>query len=271
MRITGINTGCKRNIPMNGEAAHDYILYFFRSPAAFGTGQNEAVMKNGSAVIFMSGQKQFFRGPGGNQLKYDMVSFRPSSADKQYISALDIQLNVPVEIQKNSVISSIIRTMKLRSGSTGKRTGEFLELSMRLVFITLSEAFQKPDQSVASDIPHYTQLKQLREDIYDDPMGDWSVDKICYDLRMSKTYFHRLYLRAFGITCRQDVISSRLSFAERLLSDTELSVSEIAERCGYESDSYFMRQFRQNRSCTPTEYRREVTRIRAERILGKNK
>ncbi|HOR22293.1 MAG TPA: AraC family transcriptional regulator, partial [Ruminococcus sp.] len=71
-------------------------------------------------------------------------------------------------------------------------------------------------------------------------------------------YFHRIYRQAFGVTLRQDVIESRLIAAAELLETTDLSVSAIAERCGYFSDSYFMRQFRLHKGCTPTEYRRRA-------------
>ena len=46
-----------------------------------------------------------------------------------------------------------------------------------------------------------------------------------------------------------------------MLRNTENSVAQIAELCGYDSESYFMRQFKLHKGCTPTEYRR---RIRAE-------
>ena len=74
----------------------------------------------------------------------------------------------------------------------------------------------------------------------------------------SRTYFHRLYFEAFGVTCRQDVIESRLLKAADLLKNTGKSVTEIAEACGYDSESYFMRQFKKHKECTPSEFRRRI-------------
>lgn len=107
------------------------------------------------------------------------------------------------------------------------------------------------------DVPRYPQLKEIRREMYDDPVENLSVDKLCRRLAVSRTYFHRIYMAAFGVTFRQDAIKSRLSYACRLLLETELSVGMIAEKCGYESESYFMRQFRQHMGCTPSEYRRK--------------
>lgn len=48
----------------------------------------------------------------------------------------------------------------------------------------------------------------------------------------------------------------RIEHACRLLTCSGLSVSQIAYECGYESVSWFMRQFRDRMQCTPSEYRR---------------
>ena len=123
----------------------------------------------------------------------------------------------------------------------------------------MSESLSPERKTPEDSIPKFAELKALREAIYDDPMSSWSADEICEDMDISKTYFHRLYFAAFGVTCRQDVIESRLLYAAELLKNTDLSVSAIAEQCGYDSDSYFMKQFKQHKGCTPSEYRRTVS------------
>jgi AraC-like DNA-binding protein len=81
---------------------------------------------------------------------------------------------------------------------------------------------------------------------------------MCDEMRISRTYFHRLWFAAFGVTCRQDVIESRLLRAAELLKNTDKSVYEIAVDCGYDSESYFMRQFKKHKNCTPSEFRRRA-------------
>ena len=79
------------------------------------------------------------------------------------------------------------------------------------------------------------------------------------EMCIGKTYFHRIYLAYFGTTYIQDVINSKLEIAKKMLVETSWSVSAIAEKCGYESDSYFMRQFKKHTGITPTEYRRKYS------------
>ena len=107
-------------------------------------------------------------------------------------------------------------------------------------------------------IPRYSELKKMRDLIYENPAAQWNVDDICLEIGISRTYFHRLYQQAFGITFLRDVIESRLLRGIELLTSTSLSVSAVAEKCGYENDSYFMRQFKKYKDCTPSEYRKKA-------------
>ena len=130
---------------------------------------------------------------------------------------------------------------------------------MRIIFIAMSDITDSADVDPKENIPRYAELKKLRQAVYDDPTASWSVEEMCEDMQISRTYFHRLYMKAFGVSFRQDVIESRLLHAADLLKNTDLSVTAISEICGYDSESYFMRQFKGRKGCTPSEYRRRVT------------
>ena len=75
---------------------------------------------------------------------------------------------------------------------------------------------------------------------------------------MSRSGFQHLYKKMFGVSVTGDVISGRLERAKRLLSSTDLTVSEIASRCGYSNEFNFMRQFKDRVGRTPTQYRRQL-------------
>jgi len=271
MKITKIILGSRRTGNVCGERNDDYCLYLFRTPVVFDLSGTEKVCTGSSAVLFTGGKQQYFRPQDGRTMKFDIVQFRPSSSDKQYAASMNIPFDEPVELGDDFVIASLIKSMKVRSGISGRRNSEFMELAMRMILICMGDmcTAEQTAQPVR-DVPMYHRFKELREEIYDDPMRTWSVDELCSELDISRTYFHRIYLSAFGVTFLQDVIESRLVYAEELLSETELSVSAVAEQCGYDSDSYFMRQFKQHRGCTPTEYRRKAASEAAARLREEN-
>lgn len=256
MKITKIRTAESRSAEIKGSTVQDYCLYLFRSPVIFTIGGTDRIFSNGAAILYKDGISRCFRGTGIRGLKYDLVQFRPSSADKQYIADLEIPLNTPVEVYDDYSIAEAIKNLDMNCRTVCRRKAELCELYLRIILISLEEAVCGIELA-EKDVPRYPQLKEIRREMYDDPVENLSVDKLCRRLAVSRTYFHRIYMAAFGVTFRQDAIKSRLSYACRLLLETELSVGMIAEKCGYESESYFMRQFRQHMGCTPSEYRRK--------------
>ncbi|MCM1133235.1 MAG: AraC family transcriptional regulator [Ruminococcus flavefaciens] len=256
MKITDIVLSHRQAESVKRTDMQDYCLYLFRNPVIFNIDGAERIYSGCTAILYSSGKKQYFRGSADKKLKYDMVCFRPSPSDRQYMADMDIPFDTPVELNDDFIIASAIKSMKIHSDMSKRRKSEFSELYMRIILISLEDAYSSI-KAEKKAVPKYPKLKELRNAVYDNPLDEWSVDKVCRRLSISRTYFHRIYTEAFGITFTQDVIESRILYASKLLEDTELSVSLIAEKCGYDSDSYFMRQFRKHRGCTPSEYRKK--------------
>lgn len=258
MKVKRIQLNCHRDTSFGSELCADPVFIFFRTPVNYRDNNKEYATKRNSAVLLSSGFKQTFSPVRGKTLRYDIVSFSVSNSEKQFLSSVDIMQEIPMELDDDYVISSILRSMKSQSMHKGKLTDEFMELSMRLILIVLKQLKEGKMKPSEETIPKLNELKKLRDAIYDEPMNVWSVDEICDDMKISRTYFHRLYMKAFSVTFRQDVIESRLIHASDLLKNTDLSVTAISEVCGYDSESYFMRQFKKHKGCTPSEFRRKI-------------
>ena len=80
------------------------------------------------------------------------------------------------------------------------------------------------------------------------------------DLALMANLSERHFLRTFKDTYKKspsDYINSlRLSHAQNLLKQTDLSMLAIALQSGFNSSNYFARQFRKEFSMAPTEYRK---------------
>lgn len=256
MKINRIQLNCRRDTAFGGELGADPVLLFFRTPVMY-IYSGKAIQTSGCcAALLTSGYKSTFRPVKGKSMRFDIVSFKTSAADLQYIASMNLPQDTPVELDDNFAIAGTLRAMQSQSVHRGKHYSEFMELSMRLIFIAMSDAANVTEPSPEEEIPRYSELNKIREKIYSEPMSIWTVDEICDDMQISRSYFHRLYMSAFGVTFRQDVIESRLIKAAELLKNTTMSVAAISEICGYDSESYFMRQFKKHKGCTPSEYRR---------------
>ncbi|GEM_PF-667050 len=82
------------------------------------------------------------------------------------------------------------------------------------------------------------------------------LEALAAELGLSPVQFTRRFRAAFGETPSRFLKSLRLARARRLLGDTELTLAEIAERCGYENGFYLSRVFTAETGLPPSEYRR---------------
>ena len=58
----------------------------------------------------------------------------------------------------------------------------------------------------------------------------------------------------------QDIIDSRIMRSCELLAATDTKIEEIAEMCGYNSVSHFVKLFREKTGITPAAYRKDNKR-----------
>lgn len=72
---------------------------------------------------------------------------------------------------------------------------------------------------------------------------------------MSPNHLLRSFRQLFGCTPLQYLTARRIQLARRLLSDSELPISEVCLAIGFESFGSFSRIFRRYAGCSPSEYR----------------
>ena len=78
--------------------------------------------------------------------------------------------------------------------------------------------------------------------------------------RVSKMTFHKHFVAATGHTPGEAIRQRQFAEARRLLADTKLSITLVAEQSGFGSSSDFARAFRSTEGITPRAYRDQATR-----------
>jgi AraC-like DNA-binding protein len=84
------------------------------------------------------------------------------------------------------------------------------------------------------------------------------VDALARRAGLSQSAFTRLFKRATLRTVPRYINELRIARACRILAESDDTVSQIADVCGYPSGPYFQRQFRKLQKCSPLEYRHQV-------------
>ena len=84
-----------------------------------------------------------------------------------------------------------------------------------------------------------------------------SLEQLANYFHYTPEYTSRLIKRVTGQSFTQLLTSLRMENAKQLLRDTTITVAEVGATVGYESGEHFIRTFRKNVGCTPSEYRRK--------------
>ena len=84
---------------------------------------------------------------------------------------------------------------------------------------------------------------------------DLSLDALATRANLSPVYFHKLFRAHTHTTPAQYVLTTRIAAAKTMLKTGELSIGEIASRCGFSSQSYFNYKFKEVTGETPLQYR----------------
>lgn len=84
------------------------------------------------------------------------------------------------------------------------------------------------------------------------------VDEIAALVGASRSVLQRRFRAALGRTINQELITQRVTAAQRLLLDTQLSLAEIAERCGFRHPEYMGVVFKAETRQTPAQFRHQA-------------
>lgn len=82
-----------------------------------------------------------------------------------------------------------------------------------------------------------------------------SIKELANNVSLSPSYFLKMFKKNANTTPTEYIISIRLSNAKQLLTESNLTVSQIAEQCGFNDASYFSYYFRRHFGIKPSEYR----------------
>lgn len=109
---------------------------------------------------------------------------------------------------------------------------------------------------VSTDVNALIQ-KQMLEYIRTHYQEKITLDSIAAAGGVCRTRCCQIFKKYLGRTPNDYLNSFRLEKGMQLLKSTRMSITEIANACGYGSASYFTEMFTRQKGCSPTQYRRK--------------
>ncbi len=108
------------------------------------------------------------------------------------------------------------------------------------------------DQEINKDmVGRMQKVFDYIEENYQNEITALNMAQLC---NLSYSYFSRLFTGIMKRSFREYLNYVRVTKAERLLTNTELNITEIAMQVGFSTSSYFIQQFKHFKDISPKQY-----------------
>lgn len=127
---------------------------------------------------------------------------------------------------------------------------------MDILMVQLIRSASVSVTQAPSRFPANRQCAAVRQYIEQHYKESITLDLLAEKASINKFYMAHAFKREYGVSPINYLISCRIREGKRLLSETDLSLSQIAAVLGFSSSSYFSQSFRSAEGMSPTEYRK---------------
>lgn len=121
-------------------------------------------------------------------------------------------------------------------------------------YMALREWHRHLHEDVARVIPPI--MQQAAVLLKERALSGTNLKEIAQQLGMTSVQLTRQFQAAFHVTPIHFTISIRMHRASKLLAETDLTLDQIAQECGYENGFYLSRMFQKHMNLRPSQYRK---------------
>jgi AraC family transcriptional regulator len=179
----------------------------------------------------------------------------PASKVMQSLAALAQSRRKPVPFSDPLVGAAALQLAGELQKGPGADAG-FLE---RLATVMLEQAYRALVASGGHGISprhvHFSRLQSVLNYIHNRPAADLSAARLARRAEVSLSHFCRIFRDATGVPPHKYVLAARLDLARKLLTQSTMPISRIAEECGFSSQSHLTAAFKSVHSITPAAFR----------------
>lgn len=183
------------------------------------------------------------------------------SPEKKMIDGFKNGLDMPVAIKEDSIIGTdILHSLNEIVKEFESKTDGYEIIIRSWIYRIIgiaSRSFKcrKTSQENVYSMEKARQMLIKTFSLIDDNYeGEITLEQAARISNLSVSHFCRLFKKATGMTFKEYLTFYRVNRAEQLLA-TSKSITDIANDCGFESLSSFIRAFKQHRNSTPSAYR----------------
>lgn len=131
------------------------------------------------------------------------------------------------------------------------------ETFAHLVYALLNDLLYQITDGLNNQRAPFSLLDEIKSHIDSHYHTDISRESVAETFNISPGYLSRLFSKESDVKFNEYLKLARISRSKTLLTNTNLKINEVSEKCGFTDTNYFCKVFRDINDCTPLEYRRK--------------
>src|SRR5699024_5933339 len=116
-----------------------------------------------------------------------------------------LPLGEPLKIDDSSYLHNLFRMVAIEHETAGDYKSLIIRSLLQIIFYKLLDSNQPVKASVI-----ISDIYELRREIMSKPEMSWNINMMAEKLNISPGYLETSYKAAFGVSCMEDVIRSRV-------------------------------------------------------------
>lgn len=230
----------------------DHLLLLFHTPIDMVLDNTVVHCSSGTLMLYEQACPQHYFNKNQGFIN-DFVHFDNDEL-RELASTLMMPVNEPISITNLQDLHHLF--LELEKEHLKENHGYEMICDMlikRILIKGLRSYYVKTNQPMIYN--HEESIRDLRLTIMSNLEASWSIEKMCHQVDLSRSRFNTLYTAIFNISPKRDLQTMRIELGKRLLVSTNLSISQISERIGYESIYHFSKQFKKETGISPRQFR----------------
>ncbi len=239
-----------------GRYLKEYQIIFISKGKGIFEGNGLASQKIGPGTIFLlfpemwhrfkpdpnTGWEEYWIGFNGDYVKYLL--------EKKCFSAENPIINVFFIPDFLEIFSNLITSIETEDPLQRKMASFHLINLLSIAYASVLK--QNNGLSHKKQIIH-----KMQNEIHKNWNNTIDFERLCKQFDVSYSWFRKSFKEIFDTPPNQYLILLRLRNAARIIQETNLPISQIAYECGFHSEHYFSRVFKQKMGLNPTDIRKK--------------
>lgn len=184
-----------------------------------------------------------------------LIRFDDNFVGEEYIEYIkELEKNKLIKIPANKLyrIKDIFSKIEHEHRHKSRGYSEMQRLYLRELLVLIARyRSSKPNTELSSS---YKIIQDAAKFINENYYQDLNLNLIAGKYALSRSYFSRLFKEVTGFGFSEYLNITRISAAEKMLSQNDASITEVAAACGFNDSNYFAAVFKSLKGITPKKF-----------------